>query len=122
MSHVPLEKQLARLGLVPDRSSSASSSPDSSRRSGPSVPPKPRKAQPQVPRSNPVTLEPSFSTLLTVMGGRPSPEPCDYANIDPYPIYSNVGGYFPPPPQLPQDLPLRGFYSLIIPNYRFLQC
>ena len=133
-SHIPLDKQFARLGLTENSAGSSGgsnydSSPDSLRKFGPSVPPKPKKAQPQVPvipKSNPVlpsytALEPSYSTVLTTSGMLnhiPDP-PQEYANIYSNestrggPIYSNlhhhrdrdVRGYFPPPP-LEDELPL----------------
>ena len=128
MSSIPIEKQFVRMGIsagVVDRSDLGyEMSPDSLRKFGPSVAPKPKnKAQPQVPivpKSSNISscLEPSFSTLLKTHGDGSlmtsvSSSNSNYENVEPYlqngmeePIYGNIHQgsmppYLPPPPPPP---------------------
>ncbi len=129
MASIPIEKQFARMGIsagVVDRSDLAyEMSPDSLRKFGPSVAPKPKnKAQPQVPivpKSSNISscLEPSFSTVLKTHNAdgslmtSVSSSSSNYENVEPYlqngmgePIYGNIHQgsmppYFPPPPPPP---------------------
>ena len=104
MSNLPLDKQFSHLGL----SASYDSSPDSVRRFGPSVPPKPKKAQPQVPvvpKSDNIPKskvhQPSFCQVLTASAAAAAAAN-NYSNIyenrqhgshhmhQQHPIYSNI--------------------------------
>lgn len=125
MASSPIEKQFAGLGIstVVNRSDHLGYgvSPDSLRKFGPSVAPKPKsKAQPQVPivpKSSNISscVEPSFSTLLKAQNDSDvnlltsQSSSSNYENLEPYlqneePIYSNihqgssVPPYMPPPP------------------------
>lgn len=125
MASIPIEKQFTRLGITtgtdrPDQLG-YEMSPDSLRKYGPSVAPKPKnKAQPQapiVPKSFNISscLEPSFSTLLKTHNADGSlmtstSSSSNYENVESYlhngePIYGNVGSsippYLPPPPPPP---------------------
>lgn len=125
-SSSPIENQFARIGISTggiDRSEQLchDMSPDSTRKFGPSVAPKPKnKAQPQVPvvpKSSNISscLEPSFSTVLKTHNADGSllmstSSSSNYENVEPYhqngePIYSNIGSsmplYLPPPPPPP---------------------
>lgn len=129
MASIPVEKQFSRLGISSDvnipSQTSYEMSPDSLRKFGPSVAPKPQyKAQPQVPivpKSSSVSscLEPSFSTLLKTHNDDGSPvtsfsSSSNYENVETYhhqgeePIYGNIHQlgssiltYLPPPPPPP---------------------
>ena len=140
MASIPIEKKFSRLGISTgdvERSNQMGYelSPDSLRKFGPSVAPKPQyKAQPQVPivpKSSNISscLETSFSTLLKTHNADGSlltsvSSSSNYENVEPYlqneePIYGNIHQlgsppYLPPPPPPPAfascdndvDLPL----------------
>ena len=121
MATLPIEKQFARFGIS---NKDLGLSPESLHKFGPSVPPKPKKAQPQVPVIPksfvvPTCVEPSFSTVLKNHGSSEASMPNNYENMyeNEGPIYSNLHSihgtspYLPPPPPPPAlsadvDLPL----------------
>ena len=121
MASIPIEKQFARFGIS---NKHLGLSPESLRKFGPSVPPKPKKAQPQVPVIPksfivPTCVEPSFSTVLKNHGSNGASMLSNYENVyeNGSPIYSNLHSihgtspYLPPPPPPPAlstdvDLPL----------------
>jgi len=120
MASIPIEKQFARFGI----SNHLGLSPETLRKFGPLVPPKPKKAQPQVPVIPksfmvPTCVEPSFSTVLKNLGSNGTDMSNNYENLyeNGGPIYSNLHSihgtspYLPPPPPPPAlstdvDLPL----------------